>query len=68
VQLAFPDWPEVGDADPQRATTTRHAVFAAAAAAEALFVGTHYPTRPAGRVVADGAVWRFAPVDGDVIG
>ena len=27
----------------------------------ALFLGTHFPTRPAGRVVPDGAVWRFVP-------
>jgi hypothetical protein len=26
-----------------------------------LFVGTHFPTRPAGRVTADGDAWRFVP-------
>jgi hypothetical protein len=32
-----------------------------AAESGALVIGTHFPCRPAGRVVADGAVWRFVP-------
>lgn len=27
----------------------------------ALFIGTHRPTRPGGRVVVDGDAWRFVP-------
>ena len=29
-----------------------------------LFVGTHFPNRPAGRVQVDGDVWRFVPEPG----
>jgi hypothetical protein len=25
----------------------------------ALVLGTHFPSRPAGRVIVDGAAWRF---------
>jgi hypothetical protein len=34
-----------------------------AAQTGALFLGTHFATRPAGRVRADGAAFRFVPVD-----
>ena len=64
VQFAEPDWAEVGDADAELARTTRHRMLRAAAASGALVIGTHFPTRPAGRVLADGDRWRFVPEPG----
>lgn len=68
VQCARPDWAEIGDADVEVAQTTRRAMLAEAAQREVLFVGTHFPSRPAGRVVVDGSVWRFDAVDGELVG
>ena len=48
-----------GDATPAR--TTRQAVLDSAVRSDALVLGTHFPTLPAGRVAADGDVWRFVP-------
>jgi glyoxylase-like metal-dependent hydrolase (beta-lactamase superfamily II) len=61
VQFAEPDWAEVGDADVDVARATRHRMVRVAADSGALVIGTHFPNRPAGRVVADGARWRFVP-------
>jgi glyoxylase-like metal-dependent hydrolase (beta-lactamase superfamily II) len=61
VQFAEPDWAEVGDADVEVARATRHRMIRIAAESGALVLGTHFAARPAGRVVADGAVWRFVP-------
>jgi glyoxylase-like metal-dependent hydrolase (beta-lactamase superfamily II) len=62
VQCAYPHWAEIGDADVEAARDTRRAMFADAAARGLLFVGTHFPTHPAGRVVTDGDAFRFEPV------
>jgi glyoxylase-like metal-dependent hydrolase (beta-lactamase superfamily II) len=62
VQCAEPEWAEVGDADEDAARATRRRMLTEAATTGALFIGTHFPNRPAGRVVADGDVWRFVPV------
>jgi glyoxylase-like metal-dependent hydrolase (beta-lactamase superfamily II) len=62
VQLAEPAWAEIADADAEQARTTRRQILARAAARRALLVGTHFGTRPAGRVVAGGDAWRFEPV------
>jgi glyoxylase-like metal-dependent hydrolase (beta-lactamase superfamily II) len=62
VQLAEPAWAEIADADTEQARTTRRQMLARAAARRALLVGTHFGTRPAGRVVAAGDAWRFEPV------
>jgi glyoxylase-like metal-dependent hydrolase (beta-lactamase superfamily II) len=59
VQLARPDLAEIGDADPELARATRRRMFAEAARRQALVIGTHFPTEPAGRIVDDGAAWRF---------
>ena len=61
VQCAEPDWAEVGDADEALARETRHRMLRVAAESGALFLGTHFAGSPAGRVVADGEVWRFLP-------
>jgi glyoxylase-like metal-dependent hydrolase (beta-lactamase superfamily II) len=61
VQCAEPSWAEIGDEDAGLARATRRAMLERAARTGALFLGTHFPTAPAGRVVADGATWRFVP-------
>jgi glyoxylase-like metal-dependent hydrolase (beta-lactamase superfamily II) len=62
VQFAEPQWAEIGDADVEEARETRRRMIGRAADTGALVIGTHFGTRPAGRVVADGAAWRFEPV------
>jgi len=59
VQFADPEIPEVGDVDVDRARSTRRRMIAAAHDGDALIIGTHFPTKPAGRAVADGDAWRF---------
>jgi glyoxylase-like metal-dependent hydrolase (beta-lactamase superfamily II) len=61
VQCAEPAWAEVGDENADVARATRRRMLARATEPGVLFVGTHFPTRPAGRVVADGDAWRFVP-------
>jgi glyoxylase-like metal-dependent hydrolase (beta-lactamase superfamily II) len=58
-QLAHPDW-SLGDDDPAAAATTRLRLFAEWADQPILIIGTHYPAPTAGRVVRDGAAFRFA--------
>jgi glyoxylase-like metal-dependent hydrolase (beta-lactamase superfamily II) len=62
VQCARPDWNEVGDEDTDTAFATRTRMLARAAETGALVLGTHFSSRPAGHVVADGDAWRFVPV------
>lgn len=61
VQCAETEWAEIGDADAEEARATRRRMLHEAAESGALFIGTHFPTRPGGRVVVDGDAWRFAP-------
>ncbi|MGI8663951.1 MAG: MBL fold metallo-hydrolase [Acidimicrobiales bacterium] len=61
VQCAVTEWAEVGDADADEARATRRRMLDEAASTGALFFGTHFPTRPAGRVVAADDAWRFIP-------
>jgi glyoxylase-like metal-dependent hydrolase (beta-lactamase superfamily II) len=62
VQCSEPDWAEIGDLDADEARATRHRMLHDAATGGYLVVGTHFPGRPAGRVVAVGDAWRFEPV------
>lgn len=62
VQCAEPNWREIADVDVEQARSTRARMLQRAAATDALFLGTHFGPFPAGRVVADGDVWRFVPV------
>jgi glyoxylase-like metal-dependent hydrolase (beta-lactamase superfamily II) len=64
VQCRELDWAEVGDVDAEQARATRRALLGQASASGALFVGTHFPTRPAGRVVTAGQAFRFEPLPG----
>lgn len=61
VQFAEPSWVEIADWDAEAARHTRQRMFERACATGALVIGTHFPTRPAGRVVAHGDAWRFVP-------
>jgi len=62
VQFAEPEWDEIADADTAVARATRRRMMAGAAASRVLVLGTHFPTRPGGRVVADGQRFRFVAV------
>ena len=62
VQCAEPEWAEVADADAAEAGRTRRRMLGRAAQTGALVLGTHFATRPGGRVVGDGGRWRFEPV------
>jgi glyoxylase-like metal-dependent hydrolase (beta-lactamase superfamily II) len=63
AQCAEPGWGFLSDDDAEAALATRRRLLDHAARTAALVIGTHFPTRPAGRVVADGPAWRFVPVD-----
>jgi glyoxylase-like metal-dependent hydrolase (beta-lactamase superfamily II) len=62
VQCAELDWAETGDVDAGLARATRRRMLARAAETQALFLGTHFPTRPAGRIEAHGDAFRFLPL------
>ena len=61
VQCSEPDWAEIGDDDAAVARTTRHEFLASVADADILVIGTHFPNRPAGKVVTAGPAWQFVP-------
>jgi len=63
VQCAEPHWREIGDEDIELARATRRRMLERAARTGALFLGTHFATRPGGRIVAEGAAFRFLPLD-----
>jgi glyoxylase-like metal-dependent hydrolase (beta-lactamase superfamily II) len=62
VQCLEPGWGEIGDVDLDLARATRRRMLACAAETGALFVGTHFATRPAGRVTKHGGAFRFVPL------
>jgi glyoxylase-like metal-dependent hydrolase (beta-lactamase superfamily II) len=62
VQCARPEWAEIGDEDVSVAFATRTRMLARAAETGALVLGTHFSSKPAGHIVADGTAWRFVPV------
>ena len=61
VQLADPTWREIGDVDVEQARETRARLLAHLAASGALLLGTHFGAPSGGRVVRDGAAYRFVP-------
>lgn len=61
LQFAEPQLREVADGDIELARTTRTRMIEAAVTADALIVGTHFPSKPAGRAVPEGAAWKFVP-------
>jgi len=64
VQCAEIHLAENGDQEPELARAMRRRLLERAADDKTLFVGTHFPTRPAGRVERSGAAFRFVPVEG----
>lgn len=62
VQCAEPALGFVSDHAPEMARTTRDALLRRVAGLDALMLGTHFPTSPAGSLQSDGDVWRFVPV------
>jgi glyoxylase-like metal-dependent hydrolase (beta-lactamase superfamily II) len=63
VQCAELSWAEIGDEDPDAACATRRRMLARAAEKRAVVFGTHFATRPAGRVERLGGGFRFVPLD-----
>ena len=61
IQCRHPEWTARGDGDPQQARATRRELQAAAAATNALVLGTHFAGTSAGRVRATGDGYHFAP-------
>ena len=61
VQLAEPNWAEIGDDDVELARATRRRMIRHAAETGALVLVAHFATHPAGRIVADGDAWAFIP-------
>jgi len=62
VQCAQPGLAEIGDLDVEQARATRRRMLARASESGALFLGTHFATRPAGRVEVCGDAYRFVPL------
>ncbi|MGY2051072.1 MBL fold metallo-hydrolase [Methylobacterium sp. JK268] len=65
VQLRRPDWSSAFCASPEDARRTRHRMLDRASAEELLFLSSHFPAAPAGRVIRDGGAfrWRAASVE-----
>jgi len=61
VQFARPEWAEIGDQDIEGARATRQRMLAGVADADLLFIGTHFGSKPAGRVVTKGDAYQFDP-------
>jgi len=61
VQCGEPEWRSTFDTDAAQARATRWRFLADCAAREVLVIGTHFATPTAGRVVVDGAAFRFVP-------
>ena len=59
LQFAHPDQPVKFDTDTVQAAVSRRAFATRYADSSTLVIGTHFATPTAGRVVSDGAVWRF---------
>jgi glyoxylase-like metal-dependent hydrolase (beta-lactamase superfamily II) len=62
VQCAEPHWPHMFDRDADAARETRQRMLQSACERGALVVGTHFPNRPAGKLVLEGSAYRFVPV------
>jgi glyoxylase-like metal-dependent hydrolase (beta-lactamase superfamily II) len=59
VQCAHPEWGSNADSDSAAAAATRRAFLAAQAGRPVLVIGTHFAGPHAGRIVRDGAAYRF---------
>ena len=63
-QCAHPEWASSADSDPERARATRLALLEQLAGTPTLVLGTHFASPTSGRIVRDGARYRFA-VEGE---
>lgn len=59
VQFAEPTWKCYADDDTEQAVATRLAFVQRYGGTDTVVLGTHFPAPTAGRIVADGASWRF---------
>ena len=59
VQCAHPEWGSSADSDREEARATRRAFLAAQAGRPVLVIGTHFAGPHAGRIVREGAAYRF---------
>ena len=59
VQCAHPEWGSNADSDSAAAAATRRAFLAAQVGRPVLVIGTHFAGPHAGRIVRDGASYRF---------
>lgn len=59
VQMAHPEWGSFFDSDYEQAIRTRREFLARYGDKPILVLGTHFATPSAGRIVRDGAAWRF---------
>ena len=59
AQCAHPGWASSADVDPEAARRTRRAFLEAQAGRGVLVIGTHFAGPHAGRIVRDGAAYRF---------
>lgn len=59
VQIAHPQWGSVADYDYGQAIRTRESFIDRYGDKPVLILGTHFATPSAGRIVKDGAIWRF---------
>src|SRR5687768_8448716 len=62
VRCAEPEWTTRFDADPEGARVSRARTLEAACKRGALLLGTHFPNKPAGKLIAHGSAYRFVPV------
>jgi glyoxylase-like metal-dependent hydrolase (beta-lactamase superfamily II) len=64
LHLEHPDWLPIYDIAPEKAATSKHAVFDRIASERALVVGQHFPPFPSlGYVVKEGQGWRWQPIE-----
>jgi glyoxylase-like metal-dependent hydrolase (beta-lactamase superfamily II) len=59
VQLAVPEWSSIADTDAVEAEASRLRLLREVGGGAALVLGTHFPGKTAGRVLRNGAGWRF---------
>ncbi len=63
IHLEHPDWMAAYDADAAQTVETRRALCRRAVASDALVLAFHFDPFPGlGRIVADGAAWRWVPL------
>jgi glyoxylase-like metal-dependent hydrolase (beta-lactamase superfamily II) len=59
VQFAEPTWKCYADADADEGVATRVAFVQRYGDTDTVVIGTHFPAPTAGRIIRDGASWRF---------